>query len=154
MKMLETKNQRYTPEKLAQINQLMQSKAFTEGDISTFKQLITLVEGVNAYDEQRMPFILSGLQYTQESMKRTIQISELSRHFFDRYDLLPTLGNISAETLIIHGDADSIPLSSDEAIASSMPNAKLVRLRESGHYPFAEQSAEFFKIIRAFLAPN
>lgn len=59
--------------------------------------------------------------------------------------------DIQARTLVVHGDADPIPLASSQALARAV-NARLVVLSESGHVPYVEQPDALFAVIDSFLA--
>lgn len=60
------------------------------------------------------------------------------------------LAKVDAPTLIIHGEEDAIPMEMVEEW-SALPNAKLVRLKETAHFPHAERPAVVFKAIEEFL---
>jgi proline iminopeptidase len=56
----------------------------------------------------------------------------------DGYDLLPKLRNLSIPTLVISGDHDFIPGEIAVHIARAIPNARLVTLRDCGHFAYLE----------------
>ena len=60
------------------------------------------------------------------------------------------LASIGAQTLIIHGRQDPIPLASSEAAAKAM-KAELVAIDNCGHVPYVEQPAPLFAAIDSFL---
>lgn len=71
-------------------------------------------------------------------------------------DLEPFLKNISAQTLIIWGEDDTVTPLSDgqkikQAIASSGTDVGLVVLKEAGHFSFLDQPHTFHKVIKSFL---
>jgi pimeloyl-ACP methyl ester carboxylesterase len=56
-------------------------------------------------------------------------------------------------TLIVWGRQDAIvPLSAAEAYQAAIPGARLVVLDRCGHHPELEQTDEFVRVVRAFLA--
>ena len=67
------------------------------------------------------------------------------------HDLLPGLAEVRAPTLIVHGRQDPIPLAASEAVARSLPDAKLVVLDDCGHVPYVEAPVRLFEAIRRFL---
>jgi pimeloyl-ACP methyl ester carboxylesterase len=69
-------------------------------------------------------------------------------------DLRSQLHRIEAPTLIVHGDADQIPLAASEAWAQHIPNARLLRIAGAGHYPHVERPEVFFPAVEEFLAGN
>jgi len=67
----------------------------------------------------------------------------------DTYERLP---QIMAPTLVIVGDADRIiPAENSEVLASRIPNAELVILRNAGHGFFVDAEAEATRAILDFL---
>jgi proline iminopeptidase len=71
----------------------------------------------------------------------------------DGYDLVPKLRTLSKPTLVIYGDHDFIPGEIAEHIARAIPKARLVTLRDCGHFTYMECPAgvrdafnEFFRV--------
>lgn len=58
------------------------------------------------------------------------------------YDLLPKLRTLTVPTLVIYGDHDFIPGDIATHIAAAIPNARLVTLRDCGHFAYMECPAE------------
>lgn len=66
-------------------------------------------------------------------------------------DLGPYLSTIKIPTLVIWGGKDTItPLKEGELIASSIPNAKLLVIKNAGHFRFLEKPEEFVNYIKEF----
>jgi proline iminopeptidase len=59
--------------------------------------------------------------------------------------------SVRARVLTVHGLRDNIPLDSSREWARPLPKARLLVLDASGHFPFAEQPAEFTRAVDAFL---
>jgi pimeloyl-ACP methyl ester carboxylesterase len=66
------------------------------------------------------------------------------------YDLSPKLATLRIPTLIIAGDRDFMVGSADR-IAGALPRARLVILRNSGHFAFLESADEVRDAIDSFL---
>jgi pimeloyl-ACP methyl ester carboxylesterase len=66
-------------------------------------------------------------------------------------DLRPRLREIAAETLILHGRYDPIPLAASEALAQALPRGRLVVFEDSGHALYAEETDRFVRELDAFL---
>ena len=66
-------------------------------------------------------------------------------------DLRQRLPEVKAETLILHGRWDPVPLASSETLASLLPNAKLVVFEDSGHALYTEETEKFVQEMNAFL---
>jgi len=54
------------------------------------------------------------------------------------FDLLPQLKTLKIPTLVISGDHEFIPASSAEHIAQAIPKARLVTLKDCGHFTYME----------------
>jgi proline iminopeptidase len=68
----------------------------------------------------------------------------------DGYDLLPKLRSLKMPTLIIAGDHDFIPVEIAAHIAQAMPNARLVTMRNCGHFAYLECAGEVGLAIDEF----
>jgi proline iminopeptidase len=67
------------------------------------------------------------------------------------YDWRSIAAAVPAATLVIHGDADPLPLEGSKEWVEALPNARLVVIPRAGHYPHAEQPERFFPEVEAFL---
>ncbi len=67
------------------------------------------------------------------------------------YDFSPNLRRLSVPTLIVEGEQSIPTLDSAKAWAAAMPNARLLLIPNSGHYPQVEQPILFFPAIERFL---
>ena len=79
----------------------------------------------------------------------------------DGYDLLPRLKTLSIPTLVIYGDHDLIPGDIATHIARAIPNARMVTLRNCGHFTYLEcpddvrkAFNDFFGHTRAIARPH
>jgi proline iminopeptidase len=61
------------------------------------------------------------------------------------------LAKVTAPVLIIHGDEDAIPMAMVHAWVTSLPNARILRLAQTAHFPHAERPDVVFPAIEAFL---
>ena len=66
-------------------------------------------------------------------------------------DLRPRLREITAETLVLHGRYDPIPLAASETLVSLLPHARLAVFEDSGHALYAEETDRFVRELDAFL---
>lgn len=66
------------------------------------------------------------------------------------YDLLPKLRSLRIPTLVIAGDHDFIPLEVAENIARAIPDAKLVTLKDCGHFAYLERPADVRDALDGF----
>lgn len=70
------------------------------------------------------------------------------------WDLRPVLKNLNIATLILHGQQEAIPMDMVEEWELTMPNAKLIKVPEAGHFAYAEQPDIVWPAIEAFLETN
>jgi proline iminopeptidase len=77
------------------------------------------------------------------------------------YDLMPKLGVLSIPTLVIYGDHDFIHREISTHIVRAIPNARLVTLRDCGHFAYLECPSgvrrafdDFFRGARATGRPH
>ncbi len=68
-----------------------------------------------------------------------------------RHDWSKHMGNITADTLIIHGDKDFQPLAVSEIYEDAIPNAKLERIEEAAHFPHFNNPEKLAGKLRPFL---
>jgi len=61
------------------------------------------------------------------------------------------LARVQAPTLIIHGEEDAIPMSMVSEWLTALPNARIIRLAHTAHFPHAEQPKIVFPAIETFL---
>jgi proline iminopeptidase len=66
------------------------------------------------------------------------------------YDLQPKLRNLHVPTLVIAGDHDFIPIEIAEHIARAIPEARLVTLRDCGHFAYLERARDFRRALDDF----
>ncbi len=70
---------------------------------------------------------------------------------FGDYDWRDELHDLEIPRLVIHGREDGIPLSGAEAWVMGYPEARLLVLSPSGHFPYIEQKEAVLTAINTFL---
>ena len=63
------------------------------------------------------------------------------------WDWTADLKKVSAPALIIHGEEDAIPMAMVAEWATALPNARLMRVRDTAHFPHAERPDAVFPAI-------
>lgn len=61
------------------------------------------------------------------------------------------LKKVKAPVLVIHGDEDAIPMAMVTGWVTALPNARILRLAHTAHFPHAERPNEVFPAIEYFL---
>ena len=69
------------------------------------------------------------------------------------YDLLPKLRTLGIPTLVITGDRDFIPTEIAAHIARAIPKARLVTIKDCGHFAYLECRADVRRAIQDFVSP-
>lgn len=67
------------------------------------------------------------------------------------YDWTDRLRALSVPTLVIHGEADALPVSVAHELAKLLPRATLEIIPDAGHMPFLEAPRRFFDLVERFL---
>ena len=67
------------------------------------------------------------------------------------WNWIADLANVHVPTLIIHGEEDAIPMEMVSEWVTALPDARILRLPHTGHFPHAEQPAIVFPAIETFL---
>lgn len=86
-----------------------------------------------------------------ESFTSAARVGELTMASLGDWDWRPMLRKLRVPTLIVHGDHDPIPLASAQEWAAELPDARLVTIRDSGHFTYLEQPQAFYAAIYEFL---
>jgi pimeloyl-ACP methyl ester carboxylesterase len=66
------------------------------------------------------------------------------------YDLLPKLRSLRIPAVVIFGDQEFIPAATAVHITHAMPNARMVTLKDCGHFSYLERPAAVREHIDAF----
>lgn len=96
----------------------------------------------HAFDESRYRQMNGGVVYNAGAMVRGFEIAA-------GWEVLPRLAALRAPTLLVAGGGDAItPPDASETLRRHIPDAELVVLRRSGHFPWIEQPQEFAAAIK------
>jgi pimeloyl-ACP methyl ester carboxylesterase len=68
------------------------------------------------------------------------------------YDFRPVVSEVTAPILVVHGDADRMPIEGSLEWAASLQNSRLVQLPGVGHFPFFEAADDLYPVLSAFLS--
>ncbi|HSL01216.1 MAG TPA: alpha/beta fold hydrolase [Rubrobacteraceae bacterium] len=72
-----------------------------------------------------------------------------------RFDASREVGRITSPTLVIHGSGDNyVPVANAEALAESIPGARLRVFDNAGHLVFIERAADVNREVVTFLKPR
>ena len=133
-----------TPQQTARIDALRANPAYMAGDIAADAEYhrIHFSSAVRAPAHLDQVIHRLRLGFTPEGLVAARRIeADLYEQTWSRegYDLLPALRTLRIPTLVIHGDRDFIPVEVPLRIAGAIPGARLLDLRDCGHFAYLEQ---------------
>ena len=107
-----------------------------------------------AEPERTLPLIHSdlcasapaGIRYGLMTTNRVVMGS------YGDWDIRAALRNVPAPTLIVHGEAEAIPMDLVEEWVSALPHARLMRVPRAAHFTYAERPELVWPAVEAFLA--
>jgi proline iminopeptidase len=67
------------------------------------------------------------------------------------WDLRPVLQKLSMPTLVMEGDRTNVPLEATREFAATLPNSRLILVRDAGHEFFVDQPRAFESAVETFL---
>ncbi len=68
------------------------------------------------------------------------------------WDLRAALASVPARTLVVHGEAESIPMDLVQAWVTALPHATLLRVPRAAHFTYAERPELVWPAVERFLA--
>ncbi|MBL0171071.1 MAG: alpha/beta hydrolase [Gemmatimonadaceae bacterium] len=89
---------------------------------------------------------IMGIRYGGRIGNRVIMGS------FGVWDLRPQLRTLNAPLLVVHGEAETIPMDMVEAWATSMPHATLLKVPKAAHFTYAERPELVWPAVETFLS--
>lgn len=90
-------------------------------------------------------------QTTPDTMSRKVRELMIMDLFRSNYDLRPKLKDFKQPVLILQGRQDVIGESTAYQIHQTLPNSELKFIEQSGHFPWIEQTDNFFIAVKDFL---
>jgi pimeloyl-ACP methyl ester carboxylesterase len=78
-------------------------------------------------------------------------------HLFEDFDVEAQLAQLACPVLMLHGDVDKGALVRDSDVAlflSHLPNGKVIRIEDTGHYLHAQKPQEIFAALADWLRSN
>ena len=141
---------------LDRLNALSSTTGYQEGDpdaVAAYYRIHFKLAVERSEDRDRVIASLRA-SFTKEGIlkARAIEARLMNETWLsDQYDLLPKLESLRVPTLVIYGDHDFIPADCAAHIARAIPGARMVTLRECGHFSYLECPDAVRKTIRQFM---
>jgi proline iminopeptidase len=145
------------PADIERMDALEATPAYAEGDLETRAAYYRIYFQMTLRPPELLDRLVAHLEvgWTRESVLTVrTTVARLFPETVERqgYDLLPALTRLRIPTLIVHGDYDFIPLVCVEHIATAIPGARLVMLRDCGHFSYIERPDEVRAALTEFLS--
>ncbi len=86
-----------------------------------------------------------GIAYGLRTTNRVVMAS------YGDWDIRPQLRTLRVPTLVVHGEAEAIPMDLVEEWVTSLPNARLVKVPNAAHFAYAERPDVVWPAVEAFL---
>jgi proline iminopeptidase len=145
------------PEAMAQRKAISETTAYKEGDpeaVTAYYQIHFKPALARPEDYEKLIARMHA-DFTKEGVLKARAVEDrLMQDTWAKpdFDLLPHLKALKIPTLVLSGDHEFIPAATAEHIAQVIPNARLVILKDCGHFTFMECPAETHGQIDAFFA--
>lgn len=137
---------------MEELHCIKKSKAFEEGEPLIHAKYWRIIYGRYCFDAKK----IDEINFT---MSRKANIDGIKTHsilkqnfFSQTFNLQSHLQQLRCKTLVVHGDIDTIPLSTAQNTHKNIPNSQLTVIKNCGHFPYVEAPQELFAHLNTFLA--
>jgi proline iminopeptidase len=86
-----------------------------------------------------------------DAVRNYVIVNEATFASLRDWDFLPILAKLQQPALIVEGEQSAPTVESVQAWAKAMPNARLLLIPNTGHFPQVEQPDAFFPAVERFL---
>jgi proline iminopeptidase len=148
-----TLNARLTPEQLARMNELNSAFGTADDVVAVCREYWTLGTPPRLAKGVPVTIVKSDLCTAPPEALRYGMTKTNPTTFgsLGDWNWNPQLAAVKVPTLVIHGEEDAIPMALVREWSTVMPEARLLRLPATGHFPHAERPDIVFSAIEAFL---
>lgn len=136
-----------SPEDSVHRAQLMASG---EMDVKKYEDFMLLSFKSSAFDPTNLKKLDLNLPANFQEASKAL-FTGLMKDRAHQVDLYPRLSALKFPVLIITGVADIIPPASIEKLQSNLPFVSMQEFKQSGHFPFIEETTKFNQIVIQFL---
>ena len=126
----------------------MQTLAFQKREPQALAEFFQIVFRPSFYDRKLARQL--RITFQPDYVKKSAMLHYLNRDVAT-YDLHPQLATLKTPTLIIHGEADLLPLEAARKLSQTIKESELVLLKYCGHFPFIEAPQDFVVNVKSFL---
>jgi proline iminopeptidase len=115
------------------------------------EQLFKISFRASAYDRKNIDKLNLNIPENFQKANRNL-FGGLMKDPEMKKNLYASLSLLKFPVLVIHGEADILPIASIHRLKNSLPKGELVILSECGHFPFIENEQEnYLLVVRIFM---
>ncbi len=140
---------RRPPEDQELLEEIYASDAFQADDPGTIAQFWRVYFRVYFADTSFASSM--NLTFGENTIANGNTVARLILESVGDFDLRDDLSRVTCPTLVVHGDADPMPVSFAEEIHRSIPGSELRILGRSGHWIFVDATDRFCSAVENFL---
>jgi proline iminopeptidase len=141
---------RQTPEDGARLEEIAASESYQQRDATAVSHYFNIFFKAYFYDQHQAKDLDVALH--PRTAMNMASIGTILGPVLEEFDVLNKLDRISCPVLIIHGEADPIPITALEKVNAALPNSTFARFEKVGHFPYIEAPEEFDQTIVNFLS--
>jgi proline iminopeptidase len=158
-KLFEQERDANAPDDAALVQALQSTPAYEEGDLDARAAAYRPYFRATLRSPDLLDRLIEHLQtgWTKQDVLMARAIGERlwgETYKSPGYDLLPKLTQLRIPTLIMHGDYDFVPIACATHIAEAIPGARLVVLRDCGHFSYLERPDAVRTTLGEFFATS
>lgn len=142
--------QRSDPDDLLRLNEMGTQGLQDTDPVAYARQFMRVVVGSQMADRSALERVSYDSCVWPNEWRRPGR-EEWARSF-ETWDERERLGSIRAPMLVVHCTEDLIPYKAQRDMAAMVPDARLLTIDGSGHWPWLERPDAFFPAIDTFLA--
>lgn len=142
---------RFTPRDSQLRAAIMQSDAFRHGRPQAYEQLMRL----SFRHQLARPELADSLQLVlpDDIRQRSLRFQPMASDLTG-FDLRDDLGNVHCPVLVVYGDREPATDIAAPAFRRALPQARVVVIKNCGHFPYLEQPAALEEVVGRFVAGN
>jgi proline iminopeptidase len=149
--MMRDRRERSDREAAAEINRRLDAGEYKDRHEELCRDIGRATNRASFADPARSSEVPDLCQYETEWPENLWPYFDALLGSFGEFDWRARLAEVKAPRLVIHGAQDNIPLEGNREWAAGRPEARLLVVEKSGHWPHYEQPAPVLRAIDAFL---
>lgn len=139
-------------QKLTKEDSLAQAQIMSGGNLDSkkYEKLFLLNFQLSAYNKANVNKINLDLPANFGEASKAL-FSALRKDNAMNTNLYEALKSFTFPVLIVHGEADIMPGAAIQRLRSELPQAELEIFKQSGHFPFVEETSKYNSVVFRFL---